>query len=49
MLNQVNSKPSFDVVNMCLGFVMIDLDGVIKKDWLTFSEDNHDSFTTGID
>lgn len=49
MLNQVNSKPSFYVVNMCLGFVMIDLDGVIKKDWLAFSEDNHDSFTTGID
>lgn len=35
------------MANTCLGFVMIDLDGVIKEDWLALSEDNHDSFTTG--
>ena len=35
------------MANMCLGFVMIDLDGVIGKDWLALSEDNHDSFTVG--
>lgn len=29
---------------MCLGFVMIDLDGVIEEDWLALSQDNHDTF-----
>lgn len=29
------------------GVAMIDLDGVIMKDWLALSEHNHDSFTTG--
>lgn len=49
MLNQVNREPSFYMANMCLGFVKIDLDGIIEKDWLAFSEDNHDSLSTGID
>lgn len=47
MFKQVNGEPSFYMANTCLGFVMIDLDGVIKEDWLALSEDNHDSFTTG--
>lgn len=47
MLKQVNREPSFYMANTCLGFVMIDLDGVIKRDWLASSEDNHDSSTIG--
>lgn len=43
MLEQVNREPGISVANMCLGFGMIDLDGVIEEDWLAFSEDNHDS------
>ena len=37
----------FYMANTCLGFVMIDLDGVIKEDWLALSEDKHDSLTIG--
>lgn len=47
MLKQVNGESSFYMANTCLGFVMIDLDGVIEKDWLALLEDNHDSFTIG--
>lgn len=47
VLNAKKGDCGFYMVNMCLVFVLIDLDCVIKKDWLAFSEDNHDSFTTG--
>lgn len=47
MLKQVNGESSFYMANTCLGSVMIDLDGVIEKDWLALLEDNHDSFTIG--
>lgn len=46
---QATRESSFVMTNTCLGVVMIDLDGVIKKDWLALSKDNHDSFTTGTE
>ena len=48
MLKQVNRESSFYMVDTCLGFVMIDLDGVIEKDWQALSEVIHDSFTIGM-
>lgn len=47
MLKQVNREPSFYMANMRLGCVMIDLDGVMERDWQALWEDNHDSFTVG--
>lgn len=47
MLKRVTRESGFCMPNTCLGVVMIDLNGVIKKDWLALSEDNHDSVTTG--
>lgn len=49
MLKQATREPSFCMANTPLAEVMIDLDGVIKKDWLVLSKDNHDSFTTGTE
>ena len=46
-LNRWMGSLFFYMANTCLGFVMIDLDGVIKEDWLALSEDKHDSLTIG--
>lgn len=41
VFKQVNREFHF-LADSCLGFVMIDLDCVIKKDWPALLEDNHD-------
>ena len=42
-----NSEPTSDLPYSCLGIGMIDLDGVIERDWIALLEDNWVSFASG--